>query len=127
MFQVFRIYNDLPVEDRPKRREEKIDMWHTIFSRTVKYNLAPLFEFWGVPLSEEACAMTSSLPAYFPDDDITRQYGDRMAEILEKYSDVVRVPEQVEVFEFPVDEGVRQDSCVTLDPSLTRHRMRDEL
>ncbi len=102
-------------------------MWLTTCSRTVQYNLAPLFEFWGLPLSKEALSVTSSLHAYFPDDDITRQYGDRTAEILERYPDIVRVPEQVQVFEFPAVEGVRQDTCITLDPKHAQQRNRDEL
>ena len=68
-------------------------MWMTTFSKTVNYNLTPLFEFWGLPLSEQTKASVSGLKAFFPDDEITQEYGpDQVAAILEKYPDVIRVP-----------------------------------
>ena len=63
------------------------------FSKTVNYNLAPLFEFWGLPLSEQAKESVSGLKAFFPDDEITQEYGpDQAAAILKKYPGVIRAP-----------------------------------
>ena len=92
-FQVFNKYNNLPDEKKPKSNNDRIDMWMTTFSKTVNYNLTPLFEFWGLPLSDQAKASVSGLKPFFPDDEITQKYGpDQAAVILEKYPDVVRIP-----------------------------------
>ena len=77
----------------------------TTFSKTVNYNLTPLFEFWGLPLSEQAKASVSELEAFFPDDEITQKYGpDQAAAILEKYPDIVRVPAGQPSIEITVEE-----------------------
>ena len=92
-FQVFRKYNNLPDKEKPKSNDDKIDRWMTTFSKMVNYNLTPLFEFWGLPLSEQAKASVSGLEAFFPDDEITQEYGpDQAAAILKKYPDVIRIP-----------------------------------
>ncbi len=74
---------------------EKIDLWMTTCSEVVGHNLAPLFEFWGLPLTDAAKAVVSELSPYFPDDITTREYGPKHAAvILEKYPSAVRVPEK---------------------------------
>ena len=80
-------------------------MWMTTFSKTVNYNLTPLFEFWGLPLSEQAKASVSGLEAFFPDDEITQEYGpDQAAVILKKYPDVVRVNAALPSMEITVED-----------------------
>ena len=86
-----------------------------IFSETVNYNLTPLFEFWGLPLSEEAKASVSSLKAFFPDDEITQKYGpDQAAAILKKYPDVVRVPDSPATDEVHLEPAILRFEAITL-------------
>ncbi len=64
---VFAEYRDLPADERPKGDDERRDQWMVRFSRTVKHNLAPFFEAWGVPTSETAKASIAGLPAWMPE------------------------------------------------------------
>jgi len=38
------------------------------FSKTVKRNLGPFFQAWGVPTSEKARASIADLPVWMPDN-----------------------------------------------------------
>ena len=73
------------------------------FSKIVNYNLTPVFEFWGLPLTDNAKDSVTDLPAYFPEDFITQKYGPEQATaILEKYPDAVRNPDPLPSIEVTV-------------------------
>jgi len=66
--KVFRDYLSLPKNKRPKTDGEKRDQWMIRMSRQVGKNLAPFFQLWGVPLSEEAISKTQNLPVWISKD-----------------------------------------------------------
>ena len=65
--KVFAEYRSLPEEERPKSDDEKRDQWMIRFSRTVRKNLGPFFQTWGIPTSEEARESLSELPVWMPE------------------------------------------------------------
>ena len=65
--KVFAEYRDLANDQRPKTDDEERDQWMVRFSRTVKRNLGPFFESWGVPTSKEARESIADLPVWMPD------------------------------------------------------------
>jgi len=66
--KVFAEYRELPNDRRPKTEDEKRDEWMVRFSVTVRRNLGPFFQAWGVPTSETARASITDLPVWMPDD-----------------------------------------------------------
>lgn len=52
--------------DLPKNEAEKRDQWMVRFSRAVGKNLAPFFQWWGVPTSESARKSIADLPDWMP-------------------------------------------------------------
>jgi len=66
--KVFTEYRDLPDNQRPKTDDQRRDQWMVRFSKTVKRNLGPFFQAWGVPTSEEARASIADLPIWMPDN-----------------------------------------------------------
>jgi len=66
--KVFAEYRELPNDRRPKTEDEKRDEWMVRFSMTVRRNLGPFFQAWGVPTSETARASITDLPVWMPDD-----------------------------------------------------------
>jgi hypothetical protein len=66
--KLFTEYRDLADDQRPKTDDQKRDQWMVRFSMTVKRNLGPFFQAWGVPTSEKARASIANLPAWMPDD-----------------------------------------------------------
>lgn len=52
--RVFAEYRALPRSERPRSDAEKRDQWMVRFSRACGRNLAPFFDKWGVPVSDEA-------------------------------------------------------------------------
>lgn len=61
--KVFREYQLMPENKRPKNEEEKIDLWMETFSKAVNQNLAEFFISWGIPISKEAIKRVEHLPA----------------------------------------------------------------
>ncbi|MGF7232016.1 M60 family metallopeptidase, partial [Arachidicoccus sp.] len=66
----FRGYHDLaakyPNHEYAKTDQQKRDLWIINFSKIVGRNLAPFFEKWGIPVSEDAKQRVSSLPIWMP-------------------------------------------------------------
>jgi hypothetical protein len=60
-------YRPLAAGQRPKTDEEKRDQWMIRYSRTIRRNLGPFFDSWGVPVSAEAKAAVASLPKWMPE------------------------------------------------------------
>ncbi|XP_066296501.1 TRPM8 channel-associated factor 1-like [Branchiostoma lanceolatum] len=58
----------------PSDNQDKIDRWIVRFSRTVRRNLVPLFEFWGLSAGETAKADVSEFPSFLPKDEITTMH-----------------------------------------------------
>ncbi|XP_078616171.1 TRPM8 channel-associated factor 1-like [Branchiostoma floridae x Branchiostoma japonicum] len=58
----------------PSDNQDKIDGWVVRFSKTVRQNLVPLFEFWGLSVRDSAKAEVSELPWILPEDEITSMY-----------------------------------------------------
>ena len=52
----------------PKNDDEKRDQFMVRFSRTVGRNLAPFFQAWGIPTSEQARKSLENLPRWEPKD-----------------------------------------------------------
>jgi hypothetical protein len=65
--EVFAEYRALEEKDRPKSDDEKRDQWMVRFSRRVRKNLGPFFQYWGVPTSEAARNSIGTLPAWMPE------------------------------------------------------------
>ncbi|MEW6742945.1 MAG: M60 family metallopeptidase [Planctomycetota bacterium] len=63
----FAEYRDLAPQERPGTDDEKRDQWLMRLSRACQRNLAPYFEAWGVPASQEARESVSDLEVWLPD------------------------------------------------------------
>lgn len=61
---VFRQYESLPADQKPKTEQDKIDTWVRIFSKTAKMNLFPYFRKWAIPVSEKVNNELKSLPEW---------------------------------------------------------------
>jgi hypothetical protein len=66
--RVFAEYRDLADYERPKNDAQKRDQWLVRMSKTVKRNLGPFFESWGVPVSKKARKAVADLPEWMPDE-----------------------------------------------------------
>lgn len=64
---VFREYDRMPREQRPKGTQERIDQWMVRLSRACGHSLAPFFDAWGVPITDAARKDVEGLPAWMPD------------------------------------------------------------
>lgn len=64
--QVIAEYRQLPTQERPRTDEQKRDQWMIRLSRAVGRNLAPFFDVWGVPISQEAREAVTHLPVWIP-------------------------------------------------------------
>ena len=85
---VFSHYKTEDVEIRDNQK--KLDYWVKVFSETVRYNLCPLYDLWGLPVGEETRKELASLPAYLPDDEMTQMAPDRVKMVEQNYSGVIR-------------------------------------
>ncbi|MEM2786100.1 MAG: M60 family metallopeptidase [Candidatus Nitrosotenuis sp.] len=65
---VFKEYQNLSPQERPKSDSEKRDQWLIRYSRVVGRDLSRFFEIWGVPTSEKARHSLSDLPEWLPDE-----------------------------------------------------------
>lgn len=65
--KVFRSYNNLREDQKPKENHDKIDMWFVTFSDTVQENLTPFADLWGIPLSETAKHKMEKYPCSVPE------------------------------------------------------------
>ncbi|GBC94542.1 hypothetical protein HRbin16_00326 [bacterium HR16] len=61
-------YRQLPPEERPHTDAQKRDQWMMRLSRAVGRNLAPFFDTWGVPISQEARDAVKHLPVWIPSE-----------------------------------------------------------
>ena len=87
---VFTHYELLKENEKPKSDQEKLDYWVNIFSETVKYNLCPLYNLWGLPVGEVTQSKLNHLPAFLPDDEMTQMAPDRVKYVEAKYSQLIR-------------------------------------
>jgi hypothetical protein len=79
---IFREYNALSDDAKPKTDEERITEWMIRFSRTTGRNLCPAFEFWGFPHTDKAWRSVKDLPPYLPWDEITRNVASKRAKSI---------------------------------------------
>ena len=63
---VFRAYQQMPANERPRTEQQKRDQWMVMFSRQTGKNLGPFFEAWRVPVTAEAKAKIADLPTWMP-------------------------------------------------------------
>ena len=64
---VFREYDRLPRDQRPKGTQEQIDQWMVRLSKACGHSLAPFFDAWGVPITDGARAEVKELPVWMPE------------------------------------------------------------
>ncbi len=62
--KVFAEYNSLPESEWPKTQQEKNDQWVIRLSKACGRNLAPFWEKWNLPLSDDVAAQLRELPAW---------------------------------------------------------------
>ncbi|XP_074645701.1 TRPM8 channel-associated factor homolog [Tubulanus polymorphus] len=82
---IFLKYNLLPKRKHPKTRAEKESQWIKLFSKIVKRNLCPLFEFWGWSIADRISAKLKKFVPYLPNDETTEIAPDRARIIATKY------------------------------------------
>lgn len=92
--KVFRRYEAMPVKDKPKNNQDKIDTWYAIFSEVAGFNLTPLAMFWGIPLSKTAVdkLQGQGLRYFLPDDEMTQAVATRTDLVVKKFHGLVRKP-----------------------------------
>lgn len=92
--KVFRKYrtDKIEVEDDA----QKIQTWIRITSKCSGYNLLPLFDLWGFPITDETKAELQSLPTFLPDDFVTDLAPTQVANILTKYPNTTRSAKKIE-------------------------------
>ena len=61
-------YKRYPADELPKSDSEKRDQWMIRLSKNTGKNLAPFFEKWGVPISQEAIDAVQDLPVWLPEE-----------------------------------------------------------
>lgn len=66
--KAFGEYRTLTNAERPRTEQDKHDQWMVRFSRACGKNLAPFFQTWGVPTSQQARDSLASLPVWMPAD-----------------------------------------------------------
>lgn len=76
--QVFRSFNALPDYRRPTSDLAKRDFWLRFLSRATSYSMVPLFQFWGIEVSDEAVTEVSVYRPFLPDDVMTQLAPDRV-------------------------------------------------
>lgn len=63
----FRSYDSIPASELPNSDDAKRDRFVVQFSRAVGRNLAPYFDAWGVPISDDIRIALSDLPVWMPE------------------------------------------------------------
>ena len=86
---VFRHYEALDKDKRPHGDPDRLHYWIEQFSKTVWYNLCPLFEFWGFKLPD-GLIRRLELPPFLPDDEMTRMAPHRVEFLQAIYPDLIR-------------------------------------
>lgn len=81
---------------RPRNDHEEIQTWITVTSEAAGYNLVPIFEFWGYPIDATTKNKVKDLPAYLPDDMITKLVPSRVIAIVGKYAGITRKANKVD-------------------------------
>ena len=67
--KVFRVYEE--TDQRLDTNRDKIDAWVNHFSEVVGHNLCPLFDFWGISVTERCRSRLNQLSLFFPHDEFT--------------------------------------------------------
>lgn len=77
--------------------QDEIDMFIHVSSRVTKFNLLPLFNFWGWPVSSGMLTQVDDLGLeyFLPHDEITTHFANRTSFILTQYTNVERVPRKI--------------------------------
>ena len=86
--QVFRVYEGLPAEERPKKNDDKIDRWFLLFSQTVGFNLEPLAVFWNIKLSQDF-GKDLDLEFLLPFDELAKSVPDRVKLVQDKFPNLI--------------------------------------
>jgi len=63
---LFKEYLQLSDNERPEDDDDRRDQWMVRLSKMVKYNLAPFFDKWTVPISDKARKQVAKLPVWMP-------------------------------------------------------------
>ena len=84
-------YEAIPLKRRPATTQARIDEWILRFSDAVGYNLVPLAEFWGIPVTDPTQQKLKPLKPFLPDDDMTQLCEKRVKTLLKKYPRLTRV------------------------------------
>ena len=82
---VFRQYEEDDPVMHHSTDQGKIDAWFNRISRACRRNLAPLFEFWRIPISPESATTLSDLTPYLPDDEVINSKPSYAQQIRDKY------------------------------------------
>ena len=91
--KVFREYE--VSRDHPRSDEDKRTVWVRRFSMVARYNLCPLMEFWGFPLTDAVQGELSHLQPFLPDDEMTNLAPERVKSILTHYDNVARAADSL--------------------------------
>ncbi|KAK6180246.1 hypothetical protein SNE40_012435 [Patella caerulea] len=119
--RVFRKYRTLPIEELPQDNIYKMDFWFTAISQIARYNIAPLCDFWRIPLSTDVRNWLTQFPPFLPDDEITKLAPIRVQEITDFYGDVVRRPKRHVANEF---HDTYQEPVRFKQPDIMTHIIR---
>jgi hypothetical protein len=66
--EAFKAYHNLTAKERPRGDEQERDEWLLRMSNATGKNLAPAFDYWGIPVTRAARERVAKLPAWTPTD-----------------------------------------------------------
>ncbi len=65
---VFKYYRTIPRAQYPKQQADKRDMWFVQISKATRRNMAPFFDKWMIPVTDNAKQQVSMYPVWLPDE-----------------------------------------------------------
>ncbi|KXJ20900.1 TRPM8 channel-associated factor homolog [Exaiptasia diaphana] len=115
---LFRKYTNESIQ--PESNQEKIDLWFSLFSEVVGYNILPMAMFWGIPITESVSELlqASDLKLFLPDDELTNHESalQRISVVKSKFGKLVRNVAIVD--SAPARFGFDERSQVVRNPSV---------
>ena len=84
--KVFREYEENLQQLNRAPEQVKIDTWFVKMSIACGYNLAPLFDFWRIPVSQESISSLKHLQAYLPFDEVIHMNIEYANNIRDKFN-----------------------------------------
>ncbi|ELU05583.1 hypothetical protein CAPTEDRAFT_195748 [Capitella teleta] len=82
---VFRKYEVMSNEQKPKTDDEKIRLWITTFAECCGQNLCALFRFWGFTIPNDLQRNLAELPLFLPMDEMTLFVPERIAKVVAEF------------------------------------------